>query len=86
MSTPHLITTPHFHRAGPPPPQPYAHGDTFIEHLLAAHRGLDDAASQRLNARLVLLLANHIGDLAVLDEALVAARAGLDATPEETAP
>jgi hypothetical protein len=86
MNTPHLITTPHFHRAGPPPPQACAHGDHFIERLLAAHRGLDDAASQRLNARLVLLLANHIGDLAVLDEALVAARAGLDAIPEETTP
>jgi hypothetical protein len=86
MSTPPLVTTPNFHRAGPAPAQPYAHGDRFVEQLLAAHRGLDDATSQQLNARLVLLLANHIGDLAVLEQALVAARAGLPATPEENTP
>ena len=86
MNAPQLVTTPHFHRAGPAPAQPYAHGDAFVEQLLAAHRGLDDATSQRLNARLVLLLANHIGDLAVLEQALVAARAGLVATLEETTP
>jgi hypothetical protein len=48
--------------------------DAFYEALLDAHRGLDIAASQRLNARLVLLLANHVGDLDVLREALVRAR------------
>ena len=48
--------------------------DAFYEALLDAHRGLDLGASQRLNARLVLLLANHIGDLDVLREALDRAR------------
>lgn len=48
--------------------------DDFYEKLLALHDGLDEAASVRLNARLILLLANHIGDTAVLDEALAAAR------------
>ena len=47
------------------------------EMLIAAHEGLDDEASQRLNARLVLMLSNHIGDLRVLREALQAARQGL---------
>ena len=57
-------------------------GDDFYEYLVAAHRGLGDAASGALNARLVLLLANHIGDLAVIDEALAAARDGLAASPD----
>lgn len=51
--------------------------DDFYEALIAAHRGLDDAASVALNCRLVLLLANHVGDLDVLREALALARHGL---------
>ncbi len=53
--------------------------DDFYEALIETHRGLDDACSAALNARLVLLLANHIGELAVLREALLAARAAGDA-------
>lgn len=48
--------------------------DGFYERLIAAHAGLDPASSRRLNARLILLLANHIGDEAVLEEALRLAR------------
>ena len=48
--------------------------DDFYEALIDAHRDLAPADSHALNARLVLLLANHIGALAVLKEALVAAR------------
>ena len=48
--------------------------DGFYERLIEAHRGLDDAASRRLNARLILLLANHVGDAEALDEALRIAR------------
>jgi Protein of unknown function (DUF2783) len=48
--------------------------DDFYEALIEAHRGLSDAESQALNARLILLLANHIGDLEVLREALTLAR------------
>ena len=55
-------------------------GDDFYESVLNAHRGLSDADSGALNARLVLLLANHIGDLAVVEEALTAAQQSL--TPE----
>ena len=50
--------------------------DDFYEALIAAHDGLDADQSHALNARLVLLLANHVGSLDVLREALVAARAG----------
>jgi hypothetical protein len=40
-------------------------------HLLAqAHRGLDERQSAALNARLVLVLANHIGDLTLLRAAV----------------
>lgn len=38
--------------------------------LLAAHEGLSEAASVALNARLVLTLMNHVGDPAVIAEAL----------------
>ncbi len=48
--------------------------DAFYQRLLEAHAGLDEAQSLRLNARLILLLANHIGEEAVLDEALALAR------------
>jgi hypothetical protein len=51
--------------------------DDFYEALIDVHRDLSDAQSHALNARLVLLLANHIGTQAVLREALDAARAHL---------
>ena len=50
--------------------------DDFYEALIAAHDGLDADASHAFNARLVLLLANHVGRLDVLREALAAARLG----------
>ena len=53
--------------------------DDFYQELIDAHRDLSDAQSAVLNARLILLLANHIGDLAVLREALAAARQDLGA-------
>lgn len=55
--------------------------DDFYEALLGAHQGLDLEQSQALNARLVLLLANHIGSHDVLLAALQAARANLEGTP-----
>jgi hypothetical protein len=47
--------------------------DGFYDELLAAHQGLSKAESDALNARLVLILANHIGDRDVLRAALRAA-------------
>ena len=58
-----LITAPHL--SAP---------DDFYEALIDAHRELAPTQSHELNARLVLLLANHIGTLEVLKEALAAAR------------
>jgi hypothetical protein len=54
--------------------------DDFYERLIATHRGLSEAESAVVNAKLVLLLANHIGDTEVLAEAMAAARRGLPAT------
>lgn len=51
-----------------------ADADDFYAELIATHDGLSDDESARVNARLVLLLANHIGDRAVLSEAFKAAR------------
>lgn len=55
-------------------------GDDVYAALIDAHRGLSDEASARLNARLVLLLANHIGDADVVTEAIAKARQGLHDT------
>lgn len=57
-----LITTPNL---GSP--------DDFYETLLAAYEGLSDDESEAFNARLILILGNHIGDDAVFKQALEAA-------------
>ena len=44
--------------------------DAFYAALTEVHRELDRDQSEKVNARLILLLANHIGDTAVLDQAL----------------
>ena len=51
--------------------------------IIDAHRDLDEAASAELNARLVLILANHSGDMDVLDQALALARQGLAPDAED---
>ena len=48
--------------------------DDFYDELLAAHDGLRKQESDALNARLILILANHIGDRAALIEAINAAK------------
>ncbi len=48
--------------------------DGFYSELLKAHEGLSKDESDGLNARLILLLANHVGDRETLSEALTAAR------------
>jgi Protein of unknown function (DUF2783) len=53
-------------------------GDDFYEALIRVHEGLSDEQSHTLNARLVLILANHIGDLTVLREGLALARRSLE--------
>ena len=48
--------------------------DAFYAALVATHQGLSDEESELLNARLVLILANHVGEEEVLREALDLAR------------
>ena len=48
--------------------------DGFYDELLGAHDGLSKDQSEALNARLILILANHIGDRDVLRAALQAAK------------
>ena len=57
-----------------------AEPDEFYAALMEAHRGLDETASRKLDAKLILLLANHIGDMTVLRQALAIAQG---AKPEE---
>jgi Protein of unknown function (DUF2783) len=49
--------------------------DAFYEALIEMHRDLSTEQSHKVNAKLVLLLANHIGDLSVLKDAMNRARA-----------
>ena len=48
--------------------------DDFYNALMDAHEGLTEAESHALNARLILLMANQIGDLGVLRDLLTTAR------------
>jgi hypothetical protein len=56
--------------------------DDFYERLIATHRGLTDAQSALVNARLILVLANHIGDPGVLAQAMAAALDGVGAAAD----
>ncbi len=67
-----LNTAPHFEAA-----------DLFYEALIEAHRDLSSAQSHELNAKLVLLLANHVGEADTLNQALAAARASVLAATQE---
>jgi len=60
--------------------------DELYAALIAAHDGLDADESALLNAKLVFLLANHIGDRAVIDQAIAAAREDVPAADTMRAP
>ena len=51
-----------------------ARPDDFYQALIDAHSGLSEAQSAALNARLILLLANQVGDVDTLRAAIAAAR------------
>jgi hypothetical protein len=58
--------------------------DDAFRTIVEAHRGLSDEASADLDAALVLILANHIGDLDVLREAIeLAKRRMLEASQQQ---
>jgi hypothetical protein len=54
--------------------------DEFYEALIETHRDLAPEQSELVNAKLILLLANHIGDLDILRQAMAHARAGIATT------
>lgn len=68
-----LITTPNIARP-----------DAIYQLLMDLHQGLTDEESMRTNARLVLILLNHIGDEQVISEALATARREVTAPSAET--
>jgi hypothetical protein len=61
----------------------FADPDTAYRAIIEAHRGLTESQSADLNAALVLVLANQLGDMAVLREALALARATLPEKQKE---
>ena len=65
-----LKTTSNFFYGGHPTFRKYRPGDDFYEELIRMHNELSEEESARVNARLILLLANHIGDVEVLKEAM----------------
>lgn len=54
--------------------------DAFYEALIDMHRDLGNDESQLVNAKLILLLSNQIGDMDVLREAMSMARSGVAAS------
>lgn len=56
--------------------------DAFYEQLLDAHEGLTREQIEQLHARLILLLANQIGDAATLAQCITAARDSLETREE----
>jgi hypothetical protein len=60
--------------------------DDFYQDVIDAHRDLSEAQSALFNAKLILLLANHIGDARVLRAALAAAREDIDAAAPSANP
>ena len=54
--------------------QNFQDADTFYEQLLNAHEGLSPEESEQLNLRLILLLANQVGDATVLRDCIESAK------------
>ena len=72
-----LNLQPHFFETGKRYFHAFTPGDDFYEALIDTHLDLSDEQSAVVNAKLVLLLANHVGDIAVLREAMAIARQDL---------
>jgi hypothetical protein len=73
-----LILEPNFREEGQRYFRDFSPGDDFYQLLIDTHRDLSDEQSAMVNAKLILILSNHIGDLAVLREAMALARDGAD--------
>jgi len=69
-----LTTEPNFHEPGKRYFRDFSPGDDFYQLLIDTHRDLSESQSAMLNAKLILILSNHIGDISVLREAMQIAR------------
>jgi hypothetical protein len=74
-----LITEPNFHEPGKRYFRDFSPGDDFYQLLIDTHRDLSEAQSAMLNAKLILILSNHIGDISVLRDAMQIARDSTEA-------
>ena len=72
-----LIRDPNFREPGKRYFRDFTPGDDFYQALIELHRDLSDEQSAVVNAKLILLLANHVGDIGVLREAMALAREGV---------
>lgn len=72
-----LNLKPNFSETGKRYFRAFTPGDDFYEALINTHLDLSDEQSAMVNAKLILLLSNHIGDIAVLREAMKLAREGV---------
>jgi hypothetical protein len=72
-----LNLQPNFYETGKRYFRDFTPGDDFYEALIETHRDLTDEQSALVNAKLILLLSNHIGDIHILREAMALARAGI---------
>jgi hypothetical protein len=70
-----LILEPNFREQGKRYFRDFSPGDDFYQLLVDTHRDLTDEQSAMVNAKLILILSNHVGDIAVLREAMALARA-----------
>ena len=68
---------PNFYETGKRYFRDFTPGDDFYEALIDTYRDLTDEQSALVNAKLILLLSNHIGDISVLREAMSLARADI---------
>ena len=68
---------PNFYETGKRYFRDFTPGDDFYEALIDTHCDLMDEQSALVNAKLILLLSNHIGDIKILREAMALARADI---------
>ena len=71
---------PNFYETGKRYFRDFTPGDDFYEALIKTHRDLTDEQSAMVNAKLILLLSNHIGDIQILREAMALARVDIAST------
>ena len=74
-----LNLEPNFFESGKRYFRDFTPGDDFYEALIETHRDLTDEQSALVNAKLILLLSNQIGDIKILREAMALARADVAA-------